>query len=217
MTTIGCAIPTIPPRGNMLARALRSVHRQTRPIDRIHIATDTNGEGASYTRNRAWQELGDVDLVAFLDDDDEWLPQHIARCEATLLATGADMVYPWFLVDGGTDPFPENFGRPFNPADPVQTTITCLWRREALEAVGGFVDVPAADAPDQKGHRRGEDMRAVERLVALGGKVVHLPEITWIYRHHSSNTSGLPERWVDQPVGGPFGEKALEEFRAAHG
>lgn len=214
--TIGVAIPTIPPRTRLLRRALISVHFQTRPADAIYIATDEKGEGASYTRNRAWTELH-TDRVAFLDDDDEFMPQHLERCEAWMDETGADMVYPWFEVVGGTDPFPENFGRPFDPADPVQTTITCLWKREALEAVGGFVDVPAADAPDQKGHRRGEDMRAVERLVALGGTVSHLPEITWLWHHHDTNTSGLPERWVGQPEGGPFGAAALAEFQEAEG
>jgi glycosyltransferase involved in cell wall biosynthesis len=193
--TIGVAIPSIPPRRDMLLRAVGSVLAQSLPVDQISIVLDTAKRGASFTRNDAWQAL-DTDYVAFLDDDDEWYPHHLATCLQAIEATGADMVYPWFDVAGGTDPFPENFGRPFDPTDPCQTTITCLWRRRALRDVGGFIDVPADDDPDQSGHRRGEDMRAVERLVALGGKVVHVPERTWAWHHHLANTSGLPDRWA---------------------
>jgi hypothetical protein len=29
----------------------------------------------------------------------------------------------------------------------------------------------------------------------VGAKIVHLPEQTWIWRHHSGNTSGREDRW----------------------
>lgn len=193
--TIGVAIPTIPPRAAMLQRALASVLGQTLPADQISIAVDNRRRGASFTRNEAWQAL-DTDCVAFLDDDDEWYPNHLQVCHDALIESGADMVFPWFDVRGGTDPFPETFGQPFDPANPCQTTITCLWRRQALRDVGGFIDVPADADPDQGGHRRGEDMRAVERLVAQGGKALHVPVRTWAWHHHLANTSGLPERWA---------------------
>lgn len=193
MTTVGVAIPTIPPRATLLARALDSVLAQHRPADAISIAVDLDHQGAAATRNRAWRGL-QTDWVAFVDDDDEIDPAHLGWLLECALDNDADLVYPWFRVEGGTDPFPQNFGRPWNPADPVQTTITVLWRREALEAIGGFPHKIAGE-PDADGNRAGEDYVAVLNLNKVGGRIVHLPERTWTYHHHASNTSGRPDRW----------------------
>lgn len=191
--SVGVAIPTIPPRSALLGRALASVYAQTRTPRHLSVACDTHGDGAAATRNRAWRAL-DTDWVAFLDDDDELYPQHLERLVATACDRDADFVYPWFEVVGGVDPFPQHFGQPWNPAAPVQTTITGLWRRTALEAVGGFPE--PADEVDPLGNRLGEDMLAVLALNRAGGRIVHLPERTWRWHHHASNTSGLPERWL---------------------
>lgn len=190
--SVGVAIPSIPVRAGLLQRAITSVLSQTRPVDALSIAFDHEGQGAAETRNAAWQSL-DTDWVAFLDDDDELEPHHIERLLACAYENDADLVYPWFTVVGGTDPFPHYFGRPWDPAHPIQTTITCLWRRTALEKVGGFP--PHSRRVDAEGNGKGEDFLAVETLSNLGGRIVHLPERTWLWHHHSSNTMGLPDRW----------------------
>lgn len=199
MTTVGVAIPCIPPRAGMLQRALASVLSQERLPDAISVVIDHDHQGAAATRNRAWRML-DTDWVAFLDDDDELLLVHLDRLLACALEHDADLVYSWYVVVGGTDPFPGTFGRPWDPTRPVQTTITVLWRRTALEKLDGFTE--QGDDRDIAGIRQGEDFDAVCRLNEQGGRIVHLPERTWIWHHHgygtpgvSGNTSGRPDRW----------------------
>lgn len=189
---IGVGIPSIPPRSDLLGRALTSVLAQTLPADAISVVIDHAGDGAAETRNRAWRSL-DTDWVAFLDDDDEFGPRHLEKLHACAVETDADMVYPWFEVVGGTDPFPHYFGQTWDPEHPIQTTITCLWRRTALEKIGGFP--PHSRRVDAEGNGMGEDFLAVKTLSDMGGRVVHLPERTWRWHHHSNNTMGLPDRW----------------------
>lgn len=189
---IAVVIPTIPPRVALLERALASVARQTLAPAQVIVEADVHREGAPVTRTRAL-ELVTCPYVAFLDDDDELLPEHLAKLSAHLTATGADLVYPWFTVIGGTDPFPHLFGRPFDPRQPCQTTITTLARTEAVRAVGGFVSETFGQ--DASGNRAGEDFRLVSRLVDRGYRIEHLPERTWLWHHHAANTSGQPTRW----------------------
>ena len=95
--------------------------------------------------------------------------------------------------DGG-DPFPHHFGRPWDPADPHQTTVTCLWHREALERIGGFP--PHSDTIGPDGHWIGEDWLAVQALNDSGGRIVHVPERTWLWHHHPGKTMGLARNWA---------------------
>lgn len=205
MTTIGLAIPSIPPRRALLARALTSVCMQHRLPDQIAVAVDVDHDGAAITRNRAWRSLGHVDYVAFLDDDDELYPHHLAMLLDTALSTGADLVYPWFEVIGGTDPFPPHFATDaWDPVHPRQTTVTVLWRRDTLEEIAGFPEVgypgdvfvpELGGITDETGNYAGEEFRAVLALNRDGGKIVHVPEVTWAWHHDSGNTSGRPDRW----------------------
>lgn len=193
---ITVVIPTVAPRQQMLNRALKSVAAQTlQPADVI-VVTDTERQGAPLTRQRGLEAVK-TKLVAFLDDDDEFLPQHLERCREHLYSTGADLVYPWFHVVGGTDPFPQFYGRPWDPQAPHHTTVTVLARTDALLAVGGFL----AEGPDNLDNpddpRAGEEYRMVLALNSAGYWISHLPERTWNWHHHGQNTSGLPRkvRW----------------------
>jgi glycosyltransferase involved in cell wall biosynthesis len=193
MTTVACCIPSIPPRTKLLQRAITSVLAQTRPVDEIHVVIDHGRQGAAATRTRACQAAS-ADWLALLDDDDQFYPQHVERLLACAQETGADLVWPWFDVEGGTDPFPPAFfGRQWHPAEPHQFPITVLVRREALEAVGWFL-ITAEDGVRMPGWT-GEDMLCWVRLSLAGFKLVHLPERTWRWHHDSSNTQGLPDRW----------------------
>lgn len=176
----------------MLGRAIDSVLAQTRPADALSVVIDHEGRGAAATRNQAWRSL-DTDWVAFLDDDDELEDIHLDHLLACAIENDADLVYPWFTVVGGTDPFPDNFGKPWDSEAPVHTTVTCLWRKDALEKIDGFP--PYELTYDYEGHGIGEDFLAVQNLSEAGGKIVHLPERTWRWHHHLFHTMGLPERW----------------------
>lgn len=190
--SIAVVIPTIPERAHMLARAVQSVANQTLPPDEICIAVARDGEGAPSTRNRALA-MATTEWVAMLDDDDEFEPHHLEACARHQEATGADLVFPYFTVVGGTDPFPHHFGKPWDPDGPHQTTVVTFARREAVLAVGGY-ELPPVDGEAPDGNRHGEDFEMVRRFNAAGYHISHLPERTWLWHHHYSNTSGLPER-----------------------
>lgn len=180
---IAACIPSIPTRGELLSRALDSVAKQIRPPDAISVAMDYGRQGAYATRNRAWRATT-ADFIAFLDDDDYWLPQHLQRLEQAQIQSAADLVYPWFI---GNDPFPMFEGQPWDDTNPHMFPICYLVRRELLEDAGGF---PPPINPDSG--CAGEDWGLIQRFVELGAKIEHMPERTWAYVWHGSNTSGLP-------------------------
>lgn len=205
MSTVAACVCSIPPRADMLARALHTVTTQARTVDAIHVAIDRDRGGAARTRNRALN-AADTDYVAFLDDDDAWLPHHIGTLLDTAERTGADLVYGWYTVVGGIDPLAVTvdgrlrtpLGVPFGPEqrDYLLTAgnfipITCLVRREALTAVGGFPEPMSERWP----HPDNEDWGAWQALLRNGATFVHAPETTWVWNHGVGNTSGRPDRW----------------------
>lgn len=202
--TIGVIIPSIPPRRAQLLRALRSVGMQTLPASDVSVAVDLEQQGAPATRQRALEGLGaGVDWVAPLDDDDEFMAFHLQALYDHARTTEADYVYSWFELVGPTglsygdhDPvFPEtHFTNPFDPDDPIETTITILIRRELLESVGGY---EALHRPEEyaKGASTGEDRNLTLRCVEAGATISHLVRRTWRWHHHGRNTSGRPDRW----------------------
>lgn len=192
------ALATIPPRADLLQRALASAAAQTHPAAAVTIAVDLRHDGAGATRNRALQAV-QTPWVAFLDDDDEFLPEHLEALLACAMETGADYVFSWYEVVGGEDPRPEFFGKPFDPASPHQTTVTTLVRTELAQRIG-YRNVGDLHSPDRL--YGGEDWRFCLDCNAAGAKIVHLPQITWRWFHHGwgqpgqpGNTSGLPTRW----------------------
>lgn len=201
--SIGVIIPSIPPRRPQLLRALRSVgHQAMAPAD-LSVAVDLEHAGAPATRQRALDGVAaGVDWIAPLDDDDEFLPMHLQALWDHAQETGADYVYSWFELVGpdGTsygdyDPvFPEtHFTNPFDPTEPIETTITILIRRELLEAVR----YEALDRPEEyaKGASTGEDRNLTLRCLEAGATISHLVQRTWRWHHHGRNTSGRPDRW----------------------
>lgn len=189
---ITVCIPSIPPRASFLARALRSVSTQLLPARAIAIAYDTTHDGAAVTRQRALDTVT-TDWVAFLDDDDEFLPGHLQTLSQAVLEHDADYAFSWYTVIGGTDPRPEEFGQPWDPEHPRQTTITTLVRTSLAKSTGFLPDeVDDLHSPDR--HYAGEDWRFTSRCANAGAKIIHVPERTWRWYHHDSNTSGLP-RW----------------------
>jgi len=185
---ITVVMPSVPARGVLRNTALASIASQTLQPAAVSLAIDVNREGAPATRQRALDAAA-TEWVAMLDDDDAFMPQHLAHLHRHAEETGADYVYSWFEVLGGRDPFPPtHFTNPFDPENPIETTITVLMRRELAQEIG----YKSLD----RGHdtNTGEDYRMVLEVVKRGGKVSHLVERTWYWRHHFGNTSGLPTK-----------------------
>lgn len=186
-------IPTIPPRKDYLCLAIQSVMNQTLPAVGIIICTDTKREGAAITRNRALQQVT-TPLVACLDDDDEFYPEHLKTLYDSMLSTDADYTYSYFDVSKGGDPL-KGRDKEWTLEDARQTTITTLVKTEIAQAAGYLnrdTD-PKFEAPDS--HITGEDYRFTMRIALAGHKIVHAPGQTWLWRRWGGNTSGRPDRW----------------------
>lgn len=195
--SVTAVIPTIPPRRDMLARAVSSVSLQTHPVAAISIAVDATHEGAPATRDRALQAAA-TPWVAFLDDDDVWGPEHLEVLLAAAEDSGADYVYSYYTVMGMDDHLLPNvdplghFGRPFDVERPHQTTITTLVRTDLAQKIG-FREPPHGALID--GQTFGEDFLFTVECAQAGAKILHVPQRTWLWTHHSANTSGRPDAW----------------------
>ncbi len=210
--TVTVVVPTIPPRARLLERALESVRAQTRKADYVLVALDEEGAGAGPNRNRAWR-LADTDYVAFLDDDDEFLPNHLALCMSAAKATGADVVYPWFELVGWPEATPERpdplatrhngelvhpLGVPFGSEQArhlrqyAWIPATIVVRRSMLERVGGY---PAPGSAEAVRYNQCEDWALLNHMLDAGARFHHVPHRTWRL-HHGDGTAGLP--WKEQ-------------------
>lgn len=185
-------IPTIPSRRKMLRRAIGTVLNQTYPVRALAVETDLYAEGAPVVRDRALRMVR-TPWTCFLDDDDQFLPEHVETLLNTALETGADYVYAWYHIvqaDGVTiwpgDVLP-HFGKKFDPEHPTQTTITTLVRTELAQEVGFRVPPEGATI---NGERYGEDFQFTIECIKAGGTIVHVPRRTWLWHHHGHNTSG---------------------------
>lgn len=181
-------IPTHPARvrNGMTKRAVGSVLGQTHPASAIIIEHDLDKAGAAITRNSGLQKVT-TEWVAFLDSDDQLKPNHLATLVQGAQESGADYVYSWYDAVGfGKDPLP-HFGKIFDPENPTQTTITTLVRTELAQSVGFRKPPPGAMI---QGERYGEDFQFTVEVIAAGGKIVHVPNRTWLWNYHGMNTSG---------------------------
>jgi Glycosyl transferase family 2 len=188
---VTAVIPSIPPRaGTHLHRALDSVLQQDRAVDGISVSIDHQRRGSAANRTRALSGVG-TEWTALLDDDDEWNTDHVRLLLEHAEDTGADLVYPWFTVPEGWDPWPEREGQPFDEAllrTANYIPITVLVRTELLWDAGGFTPKGPADNPC-------DDWGTWERLIAAGARFEHLNRRTWIWHWHGGNTSGRTDRW----------------------
>lgn len=183
-------IPTIPPRRELLQRALASVWSQTLLPDAVAVAVDNDRDGVWQTRQRGL-DMVRTPFLANLDDDDTWDAIHLERLVACLRDHDADFVFSWFesAPNPGFDPL-GYFGRPFDPANPHLTTSTILVKTDLAREVG-------YDHPPEEGWAVAQDdWLFVLGCVKAGARIVHLPERTWRWWvGDHSHTSGRPERW----------------------
>lgn len=166
-----------------ICRALKSVAAQTYPPREVVVVDDGSGDGtfeateacrpfmgdisllvisqtnqgAGAARNRALAEASST-YVAFLDADDEWLPEKIARSLEHIEGTKRVLVSHDFVACSDQGEAPIDCARHFQAAhDPFITlfhkayvaTTTVVARRDAVLAIGGFdASLPAAQDYD---------------------------------------------------------------------
>jgi glycosyltransferase involved in cell wall biosynthesis len=191
---ITVAIASIPPRVHLLQRAMASVLLQTHPAVGLAVAIDHQKQGAAATRQRAL-DMVDTEWVAFLDDDDEFMPNHLATLWDAAQAYQADYVYSWFeTIPYGCDPFPiTHYLDPWDDKKPRQTTVTTMVRTELAREVGFASFAETGELID--GQRHGEDWTFTLGCLARGAKIHHVVAKTWWWHHDSGNTSGRADRW----------------------
>lgn len=187
---IDVVIPAHPARvaSGMLARAVASVEAQTVPA-RAVVQLDTTRAGSAKTRTAGLAGVV-TPWVAFLDSDDTLDPGHLEKLVAHAEMTGADLVYPWFRVDGAPDPWPYRFGMQLDVGALRRGNfipVTVLARMDLVRAAGGFV-ADLKYAPPAQCDEWGLWLRMLDR----GARIVHLPERTWTWHAHGGNTSGSP-------------------------
>lgn len=192
---ISVVTPSIPPRGELLARARASVIAQRLLPAKHLVEFDPDRTGSAATRNRALERV-ETEWTAFLDDDDEFLPHHLRVLRGWAEKSGADVLYSMCeLVDGRgqvAPVTPDWAGRPGHTFGPdllrqrSYIPVTSLTRTSLAKHVGGF------------GYRDGsphDDHCFYLRLLDAGAVFLHVPVLTWRWHVHGLNTSGRPDRW----------------------
>lgn len=196
--SIAVVIPTIPGREPLLERALVSVNRQFRQPDQVIIEYDQERSGAAAARNRALERV-ETDLVAWLDDDDELMRNHLGALEHAL--ADYDLAYSTPRMVGGPDPtavtqrgvwrkpWGVHFGREQERHLREQGSfipITHLVRTELVRKAGGFPDGRTLAG----GRYQGEDERYLIALLDAGARFTHINVPTWLWHVHAGHTAG---------------------------
>lgn len=205
---VSVIIPTVRGRRELLQRAITSVENQVVSPREIVVVIDRDRQGAAFARNLGL-ERARGGWIAWLDDDDEMLPNHIRVLIAGSVHSGADLIYSCMEVVGGRDPLAVDGGGGawVNPCGvqfgPIQEhhmrrhgnfiPVTYMVRAELARQVGGM--------PPSGGMGLEEDYQFLIRLLDAGAKFHHVPTVTWRYHIHGANLGGMG-------VGGPVGTGA---------
>lgn len=191
----------------MLPIAVRSVEQQRTPgwEVRAFVHEDAERQGAWVARNAALElaRSWEPDWVGYLDDDDELYAEHCSTLISQADEHGADIVWGWFNIPGGGDPFGPgtshnggkgNRGRQYDPAKPHVVPITYLARARyvyaAFDGMGGF----QPDKPGSGGVWDVQDMPFLQAMHEDGARSLATSDITWLWHHHGRNTSGMPDK-----------------------
>jgi len=145
----------------------QSVRMQKLPPGIHLLEIDNRGLGPEEICNRMVAGLDrGYDWLAFLDDDDIFLPWHLERLAAA--SEGMDVVYSKSQLDLGYRDFDAAELRKRN-----YISVTSLVRRSIFEAVGGFEKFTPTVS---------YDWSLWLKILDKGGKFRFVPEVTWIYR-----------------------------------
>jgi len=189
---------TIPTRVDLLKRASKSVENQTLKVKDHLIKLDSEKLGQPLVLDQIVKEAT-TKYVAILDDDDEFLPNHIELLYKKIVETEADLVFPHFRYSNLSDAgHLERFrGLPWDNNNPHQVPITWIAKRETILEVGGFsgdFDVLSFEV-DNQGNRIGNDFNLIKKLSKANKHITNISEITWIYHVGHPSTLGMPIRW----------------------
>lgn len=154
----------------MRLRAFESASDQTLPPAEIHVMIDRYGDGEIHMRNALLDSVC-TEWVAWLDDDDEMLPQHLESL-ASLIAPGVDLIYSDYETRGAK--YVANFIEP-----------AYLCRTQSMLSAGGFPEPESRDWPYRYG-----DWGMLAKMLNRGYHFRKFHGVTWRKYIHDSNICG---------------------------
>jgi glycosyltransferase involved in cell wall biosynthesis len=245
MPLVSVIIPTTR-RHDLVQRALKSVFAQThrelevivvvdgpnpetvtilREIDdpRLRVLENPASLGAGGARNRAAAESRG-EYLAFLDDDDEWLPEKIERQLAAALAGGADVglvsCRSRVMTPKGTYIWPQRLYDPAMPVDEYLFDRRTLFRGDAHVGTSSYF-VPRAvfEASRFGDSRQNEDTTLLLRITKpLGKRIVMIPDVLVVlYKEEERESLGSNFSWREMlgwvdSMGGLITRRAYSGF-----
>ena len=224
MTTpaIGVVVGTYR-RPRLLAEALESVAAQTLPAARILVCDDASGDETEAVvrafaaaspiptlfcsqdhtghpgrnRNQALPHLDGLDLVAFLDDDDRWLPEKLARQVERLAGGDVDLLGSGIEAEDQEGRVVRTYRPRSGPIslrdlarqNPLATS-SVIMEAGLYRSLGGFSEHPHLIG-------WGDDYDLWLRAAAEGARVQNLPEALVVYREGQGIAArlGASHRW----------------------
>lgn len=155
---------------------------------RISFLRNETNRGPAHSRNRGLQHAS-TPIAAFLDADDEWLPDHARIMQQTFCAFPQAVVAYSVLaeLDAAGPPRPDRAGSAFALADPlvrlldenpIPQSATAV-RAPLVLAHGGYTD----------DWRYGEDYELWVRLALHNAQFVEVPTVTMVRNCHDDQIS----------------------------
>jgi hypothetical protein len=182
MPRIAAVVVSLPERHRLLIEALNSVYGQTRAPDDIVVGVDSRHYGEVENMNRL-MDATDCEWVAFLHDDDIWLPHHLATAEkymsphADVIVSRFDMVNrPWSTMEPWHENFEDLLVTNWIGSPSMVVVRKSGWGRW-VEPFGVF---------------RWVDWANYNRVLADGAHFVDTKEVTTLYRFMGGNGSWSP-------------------------
>jgi len=223
MPTVDCIISTYNRASHFLPRAVLSVQNQTHTdwlltiaddcsTDRTrliaeafrqedprvqYVCTPKNSGFQSVPKNLAIRATS-APMIAYLDDDNEWTPDHLAELVATLQKHHADLVYgAREFVNDPVHPHPKPMllgDKMYWNLPQIMTwvpqllgamnwvdTSDMLHTRALLKRIGGW----------NESARQGADWDLIRRVASAGATVVNVPKVLTKYYWHSAGHKGV--------------------------
>jgi len=186
---VSVVIPTIPSRSKLLQRAIASVNKQT--YSDIELVVVNEGLSATVQRNIGIKRANG-DFIAFLDDDDEWLPTKIEEQIKCLLENPSCFMAVCYSLD-----YRFNTKRVCKPKKilvyddliksfNLSSTSSYLVRKYPLDLVGGF------DETLQSGH---EYDLALRLFCLKHTKHHHIRTVPKVLMIQNASENQISENW----------------------